>query len=63
VGKLGLHWADRRTDCEAKAWKTGALTAAKAQIEALKSDRAHEARKLEIEAFEAQTNRMRAMKG
>jgi Phage P22-like portal protein len=40
-----------------------ALTAAKAQIEALKSDRAHEARKLEIEAFEAQTNRMRAMKG
>jgi Phage P22-like portal protein len=40
-----------------------ALTAAKAQIEALKSDRAYEVRKLEIEAFEAQTNRMRAMKG
>jgi hypothetical protein len=38
-----------------------ALAAAKAQIEALKQDRAHEARKLEIEAFEAETNRMRAM--
>ncbi|MFN4178025.1 portal protein [Phenylobacterium sp.] len=40
-----------------------ALAAAKAQIEALKQDRAHEARKLEIEAFEAETNRLRAMRG
>jgi len=38
-----------------------ALAAAKAEIAALKQDRAHEARKLEIEAFEAETNRMRAM--
>jgi len=37
-----------------------ALAAAKAEIGALKQDRAHEARKLEIEAFEAETNRMRA---
>ena len=36
-----------------------ALTAAKAEIEALKQDRGHAARKLEIEAFEAETNRMR----
>jgi hypothetical protein len=40
---------------------TQALTAAKAEIAALKQDKAHEARKLEIEAFEAETNRMRAM--
>ena len=39
-----------------------ALTAAKAEIAALKQDRSHEARKLEIEAFEAETNRMRAMR-
>jgi hypothetical protein len=38
-----------------------ALAAAKAEIAALKQDRAHEARKLEIEAFEAETNRMKAM--
>lgn len=38
-----------------------ALAAAKAEIAALKQDRTHEARKLEIEAFEAETNRMRAM--
>lgn len=38
-----------------------ALAAAKAEIGALKQDRSHEARKLEIEAFEAETNRMRAM--
>ncbi|WP_397404450.1 hypothetical protein [Phenylobacterium sp.] len=37
-----------------------ALAAAKAEIAGLKQDRAHEARKLEIEAFEAETNRMRA---
>jgi len=37
-----------------------ALAAAKAEIGALKQDRAHEARKLEIEAFEAETKRMRA---
>ena len=40
-----------------------ALAAAKAQIEALKRDRAQEARKLEIEAFEAETNRLKAMRG
>ncbi|HEX2801044.1 MAG TPA: portal protein, partial [Phenylobacterium sp.] len=38
-----------------------ALTAAQAQIEALRQDRSHEARKLEIDAFEAETNRMKAM--
>lgn len=38
-----------------------ALQAAKAEIAALKQDRAHEARKLEIDAFEAETNRMKAM--
>jgi hypothetical protein len=38
-----------------------ALAAAKAEIEALKQDRAHEARKLQIEAFEAETNRLRAL--
>jgi hypothetical protein len=37
-----------------------ALAAARAEIAGLKQDRAHEARKLEIEAFEAETNRMRA---
>ena len=37
-----------------------ALQAAGAKIAALEQDRAHEARKLEIEAFEAETNRMRA---
>jgi len=37
-----------------------ALAAAKTKIAALEQDRAHEARRLEIEAFEAQTNRMRA---
>ncbi len=38
------------------------LAATKAEISALKQDRSHEARKLEIEAFEAETNRMRAMR-
>jgi len=38
-----------------------ALAAAKAEVAALKQDRVHEARKLEIEAFEAETNRIRAM--
>ncbi|MFZ5720317.1 MAG: portal protein [Pseudomonadota bacterium] len=38
-----------------------ALTAARTEIGALKQDRAHEARKLEIEAFEAETNRLKAM--
>lgn len=42
---------------------TQALAAAKAEIAGLKQDRAHEARKLEIEAFEAETNRMKAMGG
>ncbi|HEX7885480.1 MAG TPA: hypothetical protein VF474_05840, partial [Phenylobacterium sp.] len=37
-----------------------ALAAAKAEIASLKQDRAHEARKLEIEAFEAETNRLKA---
>ena len=39
-----------------------ALQAAKAEIAALKQDRAHKARKLEIDAFEAETNRMKAMR-
>jgi hypothetical protein len=38
-----------------------ALAAARAEIANLKQDRAHEARKLEIEAFEAETNRLKAM--
>jgi hypothetical protein len=38
-----------------------ALAAAKAEIEALKHDRANAARKLQIEAFEAETNRLRAL--
>jgi Phage P22-like portal protein len=38
-----------------------ALAAAKAQIAALRQDRSHEARKLEIDAFEAETNRLKAM--
>jgi len=38
-----------------------ALNAAKAQIAALQADRSHEARKLEIDAFEAETNRLKAM--
>jgi hypothetical protein len=38
-----------------------ALAAARAEIAGLKQDRAHEARKLEIEAFEAETNRLKAM--
>ena len=38
-----------------------ALAAAKAEIAGLKQDRSHAARKLEIDAFEAETNRMRAM--
>ncbi len=37
-----------------------ALSAAKVQIAALQQDRSHEARKLEIDAFEAETNRLRA---
>ncbi|CAN5419940.1 portal protein [soil metagenome] len=40
-----------------------ALQAAGAKIAALEQDRAHEARKLEIASFEAETNRMRAMEG
>jgi hypothetical protein len=40
-----------------------ALTAANVQIEALREDRAHQARKLEIDAFEAETNRLKAMRG
>jgi len=38
-----------------------ALNAAKAQIATLQQDRSHEARKLEIDAFEAETNRLKAM--
>ena len=37
-----------------------ALTAAKAEIAALQQDRSHAARKLEIDAFEAETNRLKA---
>jgi hypothetical protein len=40
-----------------------ALNAAKAQIATLQQDRDHEARKLEIDAFEAETNRLRALRG
>jgi hypothetical protein len=40
-----------------------ALAAAKAQIAALQQDRSHEARKLEIDAFEAETNRLKALRG
>ncbi|WP_337187011.1 portal protein [Phenylobacterium sp.] len=40
---------------------SGALAAARAEVAALKQDRAHEARKLEIEAFEAETNRLKAL--
>lgn len=40
-----------------------ALQAAGARIAALEGDRSHEARRLEIEAFEAETNRIRAMGG
>jgi hypothetical protein len=38
-----------------------ALTAARAEIAALRQDKSHEARKLEIDAFEAETNRLKAM--
>jgi len=40
-----------------------ALAAAKAEIAALQQDRANAARRLEIEAFEAETNRLKAMRG
>jgi hypothetical protein len=38
-----------------------ALAAARAEIAALRQDRSHAARKLEIDAFEAETNRLKAM--
>jgi hypothetical protein len=38
-----------------------ALATAKEKVAALEQDRAHEARKLEIDAFEAETNRMRVV--
>lgn len=40
-----------------------ALAAARAEVAALKQDRSHVARRLEIEAFEAETNRLKAMRG
>ena len=40
---------------------TQALAAAQAQMAALQQDRANAARKLEIDAFEAETNRLKAM--
>lgn len=40
-----------------------ALAAAKAEIASLSQDRSHAARKLEIDAFEAETNRLKAMGG
>jgi len=40
-----------------------ALQVAQGRIAALEQDRTHEARRLEIEAFEAETNRIRAMGG
>lgn len=39
-----------------------ALAAARAEVAALKQDRSHAARRLEIEAFEAETNRLKAMR-
>jgi hypothetical protein len=39
-----------------------ALSAAQAQVTALQQDRANAARKLEIDAFEAETNRLKAMR-
>lgn len=39
------------------------LAAAKAEIAALKQDQAQSARRLQIEAFEAETNRLKAMRG
>jgi protein subunit release factor B len=39
-----------------------ALQAAKARIAALEQDRSHEARQLEIKAFEAQTDRIKVMR-
>jgi hypothetical protein len=38
-----------------------ALAAAKAEIAALRQDQSNAARKLEIDAFEAETNRLKAM--
>jgi hypothetical protein len=38
-----------------------ALAAARAQLAAMQQDRSHEARKLEIEAFEAETNRLKVV--
>ena len=40
-----------------------ALGAARAEIAALRQDRSHEARKLQIDAFEAETNRLKAVRG
>ena len=42
---------------------TQALAAAQAQVTALQQDRSNAARKLEIDAFEAETNRLKAMRG
>jgi hypothetical protein len=52
-------------DAQAQAAQTAqlaqALAAAKAEIAALRQDRSHAARKLEIDAFEAETNRLKAL--
>jgi hypothetical protein len=40
-----------------------ALAAARVEIAALKQDQANSARRLQIEAFEAETNRLKAMRG
>jgi hypothetical protein len=40
-----------------------ALAAAKAEIAALKQDQTASARRLQIEAFEAETNRLKALRG
>ena len=59
--------ADRGGDPQAQAAQaqlaqmSQALTAAKAEIAALRQDRSHAARKLEIDAFEAETNRLKAI--
>jgi len=59
--------ADRGGDPQAQAAQaqlaqmSQALTAAKAEIAALRQDRSHAASKLEIDAFEAETNRLKAI--
>jgi hypothetical protein len=55
------NWMLRRNSDLALKQMAEALAAAKAEIAKLKEDRRLEARRLEVEAFEAETNRMRAL--